>query len=277
MKGPPKYDGQLGLHDASLIVGWGGDTGKLGETIADYLIKKLEGHLFYEIDPEDFFPLGGITIEDDLVQFPESQFFVCPSYNLVIFKSATPSFEFYRYFTQMLDVAERYCKIREVLAIGGMVSLTSHTLPRQLLGTFNSEELKNEISVYDIDCDSSYETPPGQKPTLNSFLLWVSKRRSLAGMGLWVPVPFYLMSVDDPKAQKKIMEFLNQRFRWEIDLREFDDNIKDQDQRINEVRNLYPEIDTYFSRLEGNLPLSEDENLKLVKQVETYLKEKADT
>ena len=72
------------------------------------------------------------------------------------------------------------------------------------------------------------------------------------------------------------MEFLNQRFRWEIDLSEFDTTIKSQNQKINEVRSLYPEIDTLLARLESNLPLTEDENLKLVKQVETYLKEKVD-
>jgi proteasome assembly chaperone (PAC2) family protein len=95
----------------------------------------------------------------------------------------------------------------------------------------------------------------------------------LAGVGLWVPVPFYLVALDDPKAQKKLMEYLNRRFKFEIDLKDFDASIIDQNRKINEIRNLNPEIDTYLTRIESNLNLSEDENIKLVSQVEEYLKQ----
>jgi proteasome assembly chaperone (PAC2) family protein len=277
MTSPLKSGGQPRFARSSMIVGWAGDAGNLGEKVTDYIIKKLNGHLIYEVDPEEYFALGGVTIEDDLIQFPESKFYACPPYNLIVLKSSQPSFEVYKFLEHILDFAENQANVRYIYTLGSMLSLNMHTVPRQLLGTFNSYDIKEDLNSYDIDSDSSFETPPGQKPTLNSYLLWVAGRRDLACAGLWVPVPFYLMSVDDPKSQKRILEFLNIRFKFKFDLTEFDETIKNQNRKINELRNTYPEIDTYFTRLESNLALSEDENLKLVRQLEEFLKDKLDT
>jgi proteasome assembly chaperone (PAC2) family protein len=151
MTDPLEFMAHPEFQCSSMVVGWEGDVGKLGESITDYLIKKLDGQLFYEIDPAEYFSLGGVTIEDDLVQFPESQFYICPKYNLVIFKSSPPTFEIYKFFKQILDIAEKYCKVREIYSIGGIVSLNPHTVPRQLLGTFSSKRIKEELSYINFD------------------------------------------------------------------------------------------------------------------------------
>ncbi len=122
--------------------------------------------------------------------------------------------------------------------------------------------------------DLNYETPMGQKPTLNTYLLWITSKRKISGVNLWIPVPFYFISLDDPKAQKRLLEFFNKRFGFKFDLTEFDTSIKRQNQQINEARDMYPEIDDYFNKLESSIRLSEDENIKLVKLIEEYLKAK---
>jgi proteasome assembly chaperone (PAC2) family protein len=272
MRSPLKFPGHSGHQNTSLIVGWGSDAGKLGESVVDFIIEKLGGQQFYEIGPEEYFTLGGVTIEDDLVQFPESRFYICPRHDLVIFKSTPPVFEIYQFLNRVLDFAEQECKVKNIYTIGGMVSLNTHTAPRKMLGTFSSAEVKEELSAYEIDSNADFETPPGQKPTLNIFLLWVSRKRHLNGVNLWMPVPFYLMAVDDPKSQKQMLEFLNHRFNLGIDLSSFDQATIKQNMKLNQIRNLYPDIDDYMTRLEGNLTLSEDENIKLVEQVEEHLK-----
>ncbi len=50
--------------------------------------------------------------------------------------------------------------------------------------------------------------------------------------------------------------------------------LKRQNKKLNELLYIYPEINDYFMRLESNLHLSEEENLKMVKMIEEYLKEK---
>ena len=274
MRNPLKFLARPEFQYSSLVVGWEDDAGKLGEAVTDYLIQKLGGQPFCEIDPGDYFPLGGVGIEDDLVQFPESRFYACPEHHLVVFRSTPPSFEFFQFFQQVLDVAEQYCNVREIYAVGSLASLNPHTVNRQLLGTFSSAEVKRAFSRIDIDSNVDFETPLGQKPTLNTYLLWAIKNRNLSGINLWVPVPFYLMSVDDPKAQKRVLEFFNKRFGFGFDLSPFDEVIKDQNHRINEARDIYPEIDDYILKLENNLRLTEDENMKLVKLLGEYLKAK---
>ena len=274
MKAPFKFSRPPELQSPSLVVGWSADAGKLGAKVTDYLNRKLGGQSFYEIEPLEFSPLSGVTIEDDLIQFPEAKFYSCPKNDLMIFRSDPPSYEWYKFLSLILDIAEHYRHVKELYAIGGMVSLAAHTAPRELMGTFNSLELKEALSDYNLTRGLDYETPPGQRPTLNSFLLWVAKGRNIPGVNLWVPIPFYLVTTDDPKAQKMVLEFFNRRFDLQIDFNDLDEEIARRNEKIAQIRTRSPEIDEYIARLERNLRLSEDENERLVKEIEKFLREK---
>ncbi len=269
-----KFSWQPELHSSSLVVGWSVDASRLGARVTDYLNRKLGSQSFYEIKPVEFFPLWGVTIEDNLVQFPESKFYSCPGKNLVVFKSHPPSYEWHKFLNLILDTADHYCHVKELYTIGGMVSLSAHTAPRELIGTFNSPELKKALSDYNLSVGLNYETPPGQRPTLSSFLLWAAMRRNIPGVSLWVPVPFYLVAADDPRAQRMVLEFLNQRFDLGIDLSDLEEEIRWQNQVIAELRNAFPDIDESIKRLESNLRLSDEESQKLVQEVEKFLREK---
>ena len=274
MKDPLKFSWQPHLRHPSLVVSWSADASKLGTKVTDYLNRKLGGRGFCETEPVEFFPLGGVAIEDDLVQFPESRFYACPKNDLVVFKGTPPSYEWYKLLNLILDVAEQYCHVKELHTIGGMVSLSTHTTPRELVGTFNSPELKKALSHYNLARGLDYETPPGQRPTLNSFLLWAAKRRNILGINLLVPIPFYLAAVDDPKAQRRVLEFFNQRFGLGIDFSDLDEESKSQNKKIAQVRNSFPDIDESIRKLESNLMLSEEESQRLVKEIEKFLREK---
>lgn len=274
MNDSPEFSGQPELPQPSLVIGWGVDASRLGTKVTDYLNKKLGGQSFREIEPVEFFTLGGVSVENDLVQFPESKFYVCPKNELVVFQSPPPSHEWYKFLNQMLDIAERHCHVKELYTIGGMMSLNVHTAPRQLIGIFNSPELKNALNDYDLGGGWNFETPPGQRPTLNSFLLWAAKRRNIPGASLLVPIPFYLVTVDDPSAQKRVLELFNRRFDLGMDFSDLDEEIRRQSQIIAEARHSFPDIDESISRLENNLRLSEEESQRLVKEIEKFLREK---
>ena len=122
-------------------------------------------------------------------------------------------------------------EFREVFTIGGMFSLASHTVPREVFAIPNSAEMKQALQHHDVPVNMDYETPPGQRPTMNSFLLWVAKLRSIAGAGLWTSVPFYLAAVDDPQACRKAVELLDERFGWGLDYADLDAGIEAQNQR----------------------------------------------
>ncbi len=271
---PLRLSWQPKLRRPSLIVGWSADAGRLGAKVADYLNRKLGGQAFCEIEPEEFFTLGGVTIEGDVVQFPGSEFCACPEKDLVVFRSDPPSYEYHKFLSLMLDVAEHYCHVKELLTIGGMISLSAHTSPRELTGVFNSLELREALSHYNLSVGMNYETPSGQRPTLSSFLLWAAKRRNIPAASLWVPIPFYLTAVDDPEAEKRVLEFLSQRFALEIDFSDLNEEIRQRNQILAQVRRDLPAIDESINKLESNLRLSDEETETLVNTVEKFLREK---
>jgi proteasome assembly chaperone (PAC2) family protein len=270
---PVKIYKEPDLRRSSLVLGWSEDMGNLGRKATGYLNRKLKGQEFAEIEPEDFFSLGGVAIEDNLAQFPESKFYACQEHELVIFQSGSPGAEWYKFLNSVLDVAEHHCRVKELYTIGAMVSFRAHTTPRELIAVVNSAEMKEVLGQYELTRDLDYQTPPGERPTLNSFLLWIAKGRNIPGVSLWVPIPFYLAAMEDAQAQKKVLSFLNERFNLKIDFSDLDQEIREQNEQLAQARSRFPQIDDYINRLESNLMLSEEENGELIKKIEDFLRE----
>jgi proteasome assembly chaperone (PAC2) family protein len=270
---PIKIYNEPDLRQSSLVLGWNEDMGNLGRKAIGYLNRKVKGREFAEIEPEDFFPLGGVAIKGNLAQFPESKFYACQEHELVVFRSDSPGAEWYKFLNSVLDVAEHHCRVKELYIIGAMVSFSAHTAPRELLAVVNSAEMKEVLRQYDLARDMDYQTPPGERPTLNSFLLWLAKGRNIPGVSLWVPIPFYLAAMEDAQAQKKVLSFLNERLDLKIDFSDLDQEIREQNEQLARVRSRFPQIDDYINRLESNLMLSEEENGELIKKTEDFLRE----
>jgi proteasome assembly chaperone (PAC2) family protein len=270
---PIKIYREPDLSQSSLVLGWSEDAGNLARKATDYLNLKLKGQEFAEIEPEDFFPLGGVGIRDNLAQFSESKFYACPEHELVVFQSDSPGAEWYKFLNSILDVAEHCCQVKELYIIGAMVSFSAHTAPRQLLAVVNSTEMKEVLSQYELAIDMDYQTPSGERPTLNSFLLWMAKGRNILGASLWVPIPFYLVAMEDAQAQRKVLSFLNERLDLKIDFSDLDQEIREQNEQLARARSRFPQIDDYINRLESNLMLSEEENGELIKKIEDFLRE----
>lgn len=267
-KHPYRIYAEPELENPSLVVGWTEDAGKLGPRVTDYLSEKLGGKEFAEIEPAGFFPLRGVSVESDVAQFPESRFYCCQQENLVILKSSPPRFGWYGFLNSILDVAQGCCHAKELYTVGGMVSAGAHTTPRELLAVANSPGMREALAHYSVVGAMSYETPPSQRPTLNSFLLWVAKRRNVAAASLWVPIPFYLVAVEDPQASRKTVDFLNRRLDLGVDFADLDEDVLKQNESIAQLRMRSPEVNEYIGKLESNLSLTQEENETLVTVME---------
>lgn len=267
-----KIFGKKDLRTSSLIVGWKEDVANLGTKVIDYLNEKLRTEELGEIEPIDFFPLGGIAVENDIAQFPESRFYCSYEKNVVIFKSNAPRAEWHKFMNSVLDVAEHYCHIKELYTIGGMVTLNAHTSPRELLAVSNLPGMKNVLNQYHLDIGMDYETPPGQRPTLSSFLLWVAKNREIPAASLWVPIPFYLIAAEDVAACRNVVNYFNNSLALGIDTKDLDDAVARQNEKLAEIRFSFPEVDSYIKNLERNVALSQEDSEKLAKDIEEYLK-----
>jgi proteasome assembly chaperone (PAC2) family protein len=259
------------LKEASLVVGWTENAAGLGSSTIEYLNKKLGGREFAEINPERFYQLGGVTVDKDVAQFPDNKFYYCQEKNLVLLKGSAPQMEWYAFLNTVLDVVEKCCPIREIYTIGGMVSMAAHTAQRTIVATANTTHMKSILREVGLNGSMDYETPPSQRPTLSSYLLWVAQGRGINGACVWVPVPFYLTAVQDISAGKKAIEFFDKRFALELNLQELEENVMTQDQQIAKVLQRYPELNAVVSRLESNLSLTEEESNMLAEIMENQL------
>lgn len=266
MKELVEMHSQPELENASLIVAWQEDAGKLGPKVIAYLNEHIKGKTFCEIEPENFFPLGGVTIDNNIAQFPVSKFYAGTRKDLVIFESTQPPYERYRFLNSVLDVGEHYCKIKELYTVSGTISPIAHTSPRRLLAVFNQPEFQKRLRSYQLE-DMTWEGPPA----ISSFLLWLAQKRDIPGVSLWPEVAFYLAATEDPKAVKAVLSFFNGRFDLGLDLTGLDLEIKDQNEKLARLRREEPQVDRYIRTLEIGLSLDEEEQLRLARAVTQFL------
>jgi len=257
---------QPDLENASLIVGWQEDAGKLGPKVIDYLNRHIKAKVFCEVEPVDFFPLDRVAIDNDIAQFPISRFYAGTRKDLVLFESTQPPHERYGFLNSVLDVGEYYCKIKELYTISGTISPIAHTTPRRLMAVFNQPEFQRRLRSYGLE-DMTWEGPPA----INSFLLWLAQKRGIPGVSLWPEVAFYLAPTEDLKAIKAVLSFFNGRFDLGLGLTGLDSQIRDQNEKIARLRREDPQIDRHIRTLEVGLSLNEDEQLILARGVTEFL------
>jgi proteasome assembly chaperone (PAC2) family protein len=77
--------------------------------------------------------------------------------------------------------------------------------------------------------------------------------------------------MEDPRAWQKVLEFFDKRFDLKIDFTDLDQAIQDQNEKLAQARLRFPDIDDYIRRLESNIMLSEEENERLVREIEEFL------
>jgi proteasome assembly chaperone (PAC2) family protein len=262
-----KFLNQPKFEKPSLIVGWKDDIGKISSKTIDFLNEKLNTQKYCEIGPEGFFSLGGITVEDNVAQFPDSSLFYGQRNDLVIFLSDQPNFEHYKFLNSVLDIAVNYCKIKELYTINGMVSSSSHTTPRRLFSVFNNQDFRDEHQGYMLE-DLTWEGPPA----VSSYLLWSAQKIGIPGMSLWLEVPFYLAANEDMQAIKFALSFLDQRFHLNLDFEKIELDIKEQNEKIDSLRDNDERINKYISLIESGIHLNEEDQLKLAKEIYELLK-----
>lgn len=260
------------LEHNVLIVAWNEDASKLGLGTADFLIRNLGCIESGEILSESFFPMAGVSVEDDVAQFPESKFYTSAARNLVVLRSNIPRTGWHRFLGALLDAAEKELNVTEIYTLGAMVASAAHTMPRLLISVVNSKEMKSRLEPFDVSADTDYETQPGQKPTLSAYLLWMARQRGIQAANLWVPVPYYLVPVDDPRACKRLVYFFNSKLDLGIDFTALDAHISAQNNKISELYGKSPDIEKFVRRLETGEGLEQEESEKLAREMADFLK-----
>ena len=127
-----------------------------------------------------------------------------------------------------------------------MIAPMAHTSIRKILAVFNAPEFQEGHRDLDVE-NMDWQGPPA----LSSYFLWAASRRGVPGASLWATVPFYLSSVGDPGAAKRVLEFLDRRLNLGIDLAPAEQQVAEQNAKLSELRGLSPEVDNVRSSSDG--------------------------
>ncbi len=264
--------GKPDLREASLIAGWHEDVAGLGSHIIEYLIRLLKAVDFCAIEPEQFFAMEGVTVQDDIAHFPESRFYCAPEKNIVLFLSSVPSTEWHTFLDLVVDIAVNHCDVRQIYTVGGMVGNVAHTQPRSLFSVFTDSKTKDDFMKLQLSETIDYESPPGQRPTISSYLCWTAGGKGIPGINLWVPIPFYLVETVDAQAYRRILDAFNRSLLLGLDLSPLDEDIGRQKENIARIVADHPELNDYLRKLESRLALTEEESEHMVDLISRNLK-----
>lgn len=263
---PVAFSGEAGLKESTLVVGWTGDSGRTGRGVAEYLIDKLGCRPSAEIDPTAYFPLNGVSIEGDIARLPGSIFYMCQDKAVAVFLSDPPSWEWHDFLGAVLDVAQRHCRARRIIVVGGMVTFAPHTAPRHSLLVSNSPEMARDLSGFNI-AGMDYETQAGQRPTMSSYLLWMANRRNIPAASIWMAVPFYLAAHEDPASWERFIRFFNDLTGAGVDLSGVGAQASELNRRVAEAATMDPDLDAAVHKLESGIALGQEESEKLAQTV----------
>jgi len=253
-----------------MIVGWTKDVGAVSRGVVDLLADTPGTSPFGRIKPVSFFPVGGVTVNDDVAEFPRSELLCNERNNVVILRSDEPQSRKYEFLNGVLDLAEQHNGAEALYAVNGIASLIPHTATRRAFLVSNDLAMQRELRRL-VPAGLSWQGPP---PT-SIYLLWLARNRHLPGVSLWVEVPFYLVDSGDFQAIKTGVSLLGRILGWDYDLDDLDQRIAEQDETLTQLRDQDPEIDTRIRILEQGETLDGNEQRELVEAVQGALKEQS--
>ena len=268
---PYVLHGKRFSRSASLILFWSQTAGGLSNRVIDCLDQQLKLELCGEIKQGKFFSLGGVQIKRDVIQFPQSKFYRCRASNIIIFESDVPSHNHYEFINTIIEFAQDCCRLKELVTIGEIISAIGPQEKRKMAAVVNQSKLKKALASYEIATDINFRTATGGIPTLNSFALWVAQKRDIAGYNFWIDIPFYLAATYDAAAAKKILGFLDDKFKLGLDLTGIDQDAAKLETRLAELMKQNKEAGRLMGLLTRGISVTRNEGEMLSQEVTDFL------
>jgi proteasome assembly chaperone (PAC2) family protein len=276
------------LNNPLMIAAWPG-MGGVAIVAAKYLTERLEAQEFASVEPDEFFDLGGVLVENSVVKeigIPEGKFYFYESdgeNDLISFMAeAQPNMKGYGLANIVIDVAQKF-GAKRLYTFAAAPTHIYHTNKPKVLAAATSPKLVQELEKYGVTL-----LREGSISGLNGLLLGVAKKRNIEGICLLGEIPIYTTQIANPRSSKAVLEVLTQMTGLEIDMTEIDSWAKETDKEVEEkmahLRESFRvearELIDYFERLAEQ---SSDEEMQsdfktdeLVKDIERFLREKGD-
>lgn len=276
------------LSDPLMIAAWPG-MGGVAIIAAKYLTERLDAQEFGSVEPDEFFDLGGVLVENAVVGelgVPECKFYYWQSgegRDVIIFMAeAQPHTRGYGLANLVVDVAHRF-RVKRIFTFAAAPTHIYHTNRPKVLAAATSPRLVRDLEKHDVKL-----LKEGSISGLNGLLLGVAKNRDIDGVCLLAEIPIYTTQVANPRSSKAVLQVLSEMTGLSVDLSEIDSWAKETDKEVEdkmaELKTSFQdearELIDYYERLaeqKGGVDLQADfSSDELVKDIERFLREKGD-
>ncbi len=219
-----------------LVAIWPG-MGSVALNAGNYLREMLGASPLLDLPSQEFFDIEKVEIKDGIARvgwLPACSFFGWKNpqrgHDLLIFiGEAQPAQRGYEFCRELLKVAERFA-VKRLFTFAAMATQIHPRAHPRVFAVANEERLLPQLRKEDVEL-----LKDGQISGLNGVLLAAAAEQDLEGICLLGEMPFFAVSVPNPKASLRVLEVFSAMARIELDFGRIRDQAQEVERRLMEL------------------------------------------
>jgi len=249
-----------------------------------YMVRKLPGRRFAEIDPEDYYdftivrPQSRINGKGDrVIKWPCNEFYsyvpeTNPQDGLLLYVGTEPNLKWKTYTETVMEVAKAN-GVELIVSLGALLDAVPHTRDVRVTGRASSEGLAKKSQWLGIR-NSGYQGPTGIHSALND----ICNRDKMPHANIWAHCPHYVQTSPNPIASHALLQRLKRLVNFNIDMSELQLSGEAFTSEVTRAISKQPDVTSYVAKLEGQYDkdISQLEDMPtgtdMVLELEEYLR-----
>lgn len=232
--------------------GWGNAL-NVSSGMATYLIRRLKGRLFADLDPDCFYrydenrPL--VDIEAGAlksVTLPGGAFYAATTKedqnDLVILKADEPNLRWFQFGDELFSLCHAL-KIKTIITLGSMYDNVLHT-DRIMSGIASTEEIESRLKEHNVN-SISYQGPSA----IHSIIQSEGAQKGFNCISLWAHCPYYLQGTTHFGMLIHLCALLSQMGNFQVDTQDLEQGWEKLKEQIQKLIEGNAELQTLINKL----------------------------
>ncbi|MDR0305229.1 MAG: PAC2 family protein [Chitinispirillales bacterium] len=216
-----------------MLAAWTG-AGNVGILSVDYLRRKLNAHLFAQIDMRQFITPESIIVTGGVAHFPEtpqSVFYHHHNPDLVIFESNAHAGgkNDVEVMKAILELAKQL-ETPRIYTAAALPQSMSHTDPSKMLFATNNPNLIPELRSFGLE-----PMPDGAISGLNGLMLGFAANRNIDAVCLLATIPAYAGGLTYPRGAMAVVRAIGKLAKVEVDMGDLDTDASNADTMFDDI------------------------------------------
>ncbi|ETW97589.1 MAG: hypothetical protein ETSY1_22055 [Candidatus Entotheonella factor] len=232
------------------FTGWN-DAGTAATFATKFLLQRLAGRKFADIDPETFYnfverrPTVRMKNGERIISWPKNEFSYAKDSGLVqdiiLGLGVEPHLRWRSYMDAVMRVVKE-CNVELVVTLGALLADVAYSRPVPITGVASDPVLARRLKLG----VSQYEGPTGIVGVLHD----MCRQQGVPAIMIWANVPHYIAATPNVKAALAIVQRVLTLLDYSTDLSDLERASVEFDKRVADVLASDPSVADYVRRLE---------------------------